>query len=56
MKVARLKAYKDGRMFELINMVITKAYTLEQFQDARISFIENLKHYYDRFETELLNV
>ena len=53
MKIARLKGYKNGQAIILIEMAITKAFTLEQFQDVRIRYIENLKYNYDRFETDL---
>lgn len=52
-KIATLKGYKNGQAIILINMAITKAYTLAQFQDARIRHIENTKHYFDKFETTL---
>ena len=52
-RVARLKAYKNGRPIILIERAITKACTLVDFQDMRIRYIENTKNYYDRFETTL---
>lgn len=52
-RVARLKAYKNGRPIILIERAITKACTLADFQDMRIRYIENTKNYYDRFETTL---
>lgn len=52
-RVARLKAYKNGRPITLIERAITKACTLADFQDMRIRYIENTKNYYDRFETTL---
>ena len=51
--VAKLRGYKNGQATILIEMAITKGYTLAQFQNARIRYIENLKHHYDRFETDL---
>ena len=52
-KFAILKGYKSGKAHILINMAITKAYTLAMFQAARIRYIDNMKHYFDKFETEL---
>lgn len=49
-----LKGYKNGQAILLINMAISKAYTLGQFQDTRIRYIENTKHYFDKFETEFI--
>lgn len=56
MKKATLKGYKNGQAILLIDMAITKAYTLEQFQNARIRHVENTKHYFDKFETELKEI
>lgn len=52
-KVARLKAYMNGRPIILIERAITKACTLADFQNMRIRYIENTKNYYERFETTL---
>ena len=53
MKIATLTAYKDGKAVILIKKAITRACTLADFQDQRIRYIENSKHYFDNFETTL---
>lgn len=51
MKIVTLKAYRNGQTVILAKRAITKAFTLEQFQDYRIRIIENTK--FERYETEL---
>ena len=53
MKIAELRAYKNGQAYLLLQKEIKEDYTLADFQNLRIYFIEKFKYDFDRFETEL---
>ena len=53
-KYGKLKAYKNGQPYMLIDKEITKDYTLTDFHIARCNTIDLLKYEYDRFKTETI--
>ena len=52
-KVAKLKGFKGGQTYMLLETPITKDFSLKDFQDIRIVYIEALKFDFDSFETSV---